>query len=48
LDRQELAAGLQELARNASLRTAAAGLGEQIRAEDGLGQAVRLIEATFA
>jgi hypothetical protein len=35
------------LVNNAGWRAAAAGLGEQIRAEDGVGQAVRLIEATF-
>lgn len=47
LDRAGLAAALRELAHDVNWRVAAAGLGERIRAEDGIGQAVRLIETTF-
>lgn len=47
LDRAGLAAALRELVNNAGWRAAATGVGERIRAEDGVGQAVRLIEATF-
>ena len=47
LDVGALAAALGELAHSAELRTAASALGEQIRAEHGLENAVRLIEETF-
>jgi sterol 3beta-glucosyltransferase len=42
-----LAAGLQELRHNPALRAAASALGELIRAECGVENAVRLIEETF-
>jgi sterol 3beta-glucosyltransferase len=42
-----LAAALDELLHNDELRAAAAALGEQVRAEDGVVEAVRLIEETF-
>ncbi len=42
-----LAAALHELAHNETLRRAASALGEQIRAEMGVENAVRLIEETF-
>jgi sterol 3beta-glucosyltransferase len=44
LDVQGLAAALEELARAGEMHAAAAALGEQIRAEDGVFEAVRLIE----
>lgn len=44
LDVQALAAALGELARDGEMRTAAAALGERIRAENGVIEAVRLIE----
>jgi UDP:flavonoid glycosyltransferase YjiC (YdhE family) len=44
LDVQALAAALGELARDGEMRAAAAALGEQIRAEDGVTEAVRVIE----
>jgi UDP:flavonoid glycosyltransferase YjiC (YdhE family) len=47
LDAQGLAAALAELAHNARLRVAASRLGEQVRAEHGEDNAVRLIEETF-
>ena len=47
LDVRKLAAELQELTRNAALRIAAYALGEQIRAEHGVQNAVRLVEETF-
>jgi sterol 3beta-glucosyltransferase len=47
LDAQRLAAALEELGHNADLRAAASVLGEQIRAETGVDNAVRLIEETF-
>lgn len=47
LEVQTLAAALEELAHRADLRAAALALGEQIRAEQGLENAVRLIERTF-
>jgi UDP:flavonoid glycosyltransferase YjiC (YdhE family) len=43
-----LAASLSELVRNKSIRVAASKLGEQIRSENGVNNAVRLIEKTFA
>lgn len=46
-DAQGLAAALGELVHNTKLRAAAAILGEQIRAERGVDNAVRLIEETF-
>lgn len=42
-----LASALQQLAQDENLRTAASALGEQIRAEKGAENAVRLIEETF-
>ena len=48
LDESALAAALEELIRNESLRRKASQLGEQIRSERGVENAVRLIEATFA
>jgi UDP:flavonoid glycosyltransferase YjiC (YdhE family) len=47
LDAQTLAAALHELAHDRELRATASHLGEQIRAEDGIENAVRLIEETF-
>jgi sterol 3beta-glucosyltransferase len=47
LDVQGLAAALEELVQKAELRAAASALGAQIRAEQGLEEAVRLIEGTF-
>jgi sterol 3beta-glucosyltransferase len=47
LDPQGLAAALEELVNNGELRAAASLLGEQIRAENGVEDAVRLIEETF-
>jgi sterol 3beta-glucosyltransferase len=47
LDTEGLAAALEELAHNGELRAAAFPLGEQIRAENGVDDAVRLIEETF-
>jgi UDP:flavonoid glycosyltransferase YjiC (YdhE family) len=47
LNRKGLVAALKELAHNDSLRTAAFALGERIRAENGIDNAVRLIEETF-
>jgi sterol 3beta-glucosyltransferase len=44
LDGERLAAALGELARDGGMRAAAAALGERIRAEDGVGEAVRVIE----
>lgn len=41
---QGLAAALGELARDGEMRAAAAALGEQIRAENGVAEAVRVIE----
>ncbi len=43
-----LAASLDELVRNENLHTSARTLGEQIRSENGIENAVRLIEETFA
>jgi UDP:flavonoid glycosyltransferase YjiC (YdhE family) len=47
LDVQNLAAALEALAGDAALRDAASTLGAQIRAEQGLQNAVRLIAETF-
>ena len=47
LETQGLAASLNELVRNEELHVTAAVLGEQIRSEDGITKAVRLIEETF-
>jgi UDP:flavonoid glycosyltransferase YjiC (YdhE family) len=48
LDIERLAASLDELARSGELHAAASVLGEQIRAEHGIENAVRLIEETFS
>ena len=48
LNREKLAAALIELAHNDNLRATASTLGERIRAENGVDNAVRLIEETFA
>jgi len=48
LDAAGLAASLDGLVRNEDLRAAACALGERIRAEDGVANAVKLIEETFA
>ena len=42
-----LAVALRELVDNEKLRTTASSFGEQIRAEHGIDNAVRLIEETF-
>ena len=47
LDARTLAVALHKLAHDRELCTTASRLGEQIRAEDGVGNAVRLIEHTF-
>jgi UDP:flavonoid glycosyltransferase YjiC (YdhE family) len=47
LDAEGLAVALEELTHNDKLRAAASPLGEQIRAENGVDDAVRLIEETF-
>jgi UDP:flavonoid glycosyltransferase YjiC (YdhE family) len=44
LNRDKLAAALIELAHNDHLRAAASALGDKIRAEKGVDNAVRLIE----
>jgi len=43
-----LAAGIQALVRDRAMKTAAAKLGEQIRAENGVEQTLRLIEEIVA
>jgi UDP:flavonoid glycosyltransferase YjiC (YdhE family) len=43
-----LANALQDLAQGAGLRAAAASLGEKVRAERGVENALRLIEETFS
>lgn len=48
LDTAGLAASLDELVRNEKLCAAACALGEQIHSENGIENAVRLIEETFA
>jgi UDP:flavonoid glycosyltransferase YjiC (YdhE family) len=48
LDEDRLVAALQELVGNEGLRQKASQIGEQIRTEQGVEEAVRLIEATFA
>jgi len=48
LDSQGLAAALVELVENEKMRHQASALGEQIRSENGISNAVRLIEETFA
>jgi sterol 3beta-glucosyltransferase len=48
LTAEKLAAGLHTAVTDLALRARAAALGESIRAEDGLGAAVRLIEAHAA
>jgi UDP:flavonoid glycosyltransferase YjiC (YdhE family) len=48
LDAQTLAAALNELAHDEKLHATASLLGEQVRAEDGVENAVRLIEETFS
>jgi UDP:flavonoid glycosyltransferase YjiC (YdhE family) len=47
LNTESLASGLEELARNEQLRTAADSLGRQISAEEGVENAITLIESTF-
>lgn len=47
LDVRGLAVALRVLVHDSQLRAAAADLGAQIRAEPGVGQAIRLIEAKF-
>jgi UDP:flavonoid glycosyltransferase YjiC (YdhE family) len=47
LDTQGLASALNELVHEQELQATASRLGEQIRAEDGLQNAVHLIEQTF-
>jgi UDP:flavonoid glycosyltransferase YjiC (YdhE family) len=47
LDRQGLATALDDLIQNEEMKTTAAVLGEQIRAENGIQNAVQLIEKTF-
>jgi UDP:flavonoid glycosyltransferase YjiC (YdhE family) len=47
LDSDGLTAALRQLVDNEALRTTASQLGEQIRAENGVENAVRLIEETF-
>jgi UDP:flavonoid glycosyltransferase YjiC (YdhE family) len=47
LDAQTLAGALHELAHNRELCTTASRIGEQIRSEDGVGNAVRLIDEAF-
>jgi hypothetical protein len=42
-----LAASLQELVQSQNLRTAASSLGDRIRVETGVGNAVRQIEQEF-
>jgi sterol 3beta-glucosyltransferase len=44
---EELSAALKELSSHTKLQEAASGLGERIRAEDGVKAAVSLIEETF-
>jgi UDP:flavonoid glycosyltransferase YjiC (YdhE family) len=44
---EKLAAALDELLHNDDLRAAAGSLGEQVRAEDGVVEGVRLIEEVF-
>jgi len=48
LDENGLAASLEELIRNERLREKASRIGEEIRTEKGVENAIRLIEATFA
>jgi UDP:flavonoid glycosyltransferase YjiC (YdhE family) len=48
LDSKTLVAGLEELAHSTKMRRAASALGEQIRSENGVDNAVRLIEETFS
>ena len=48
LDVENLAAALTELVKNEEMHNAASILGEQIRAENGVDNAVRLIEETFS
>ena len=48
LEIKGLADSLVDLARNEKLRITASSLGEQIRSEDGVTNAVKLIEETFA
>jgi len=48
MDPKRLAASLDELVQNGTLLTAASILGEKIRAEKGVENAVQLIEGTFA
>jgi len=47
LDITSLAAGIQELVQNDTLRSTASALAEQIKQENGLHNAVQLIEKTF-
>jgi UDP:flavonoid glycosyltransferase YjiC (YdhE family) len=47
LERESLAAALERMARDESMRSAAAALGERIRAEEGVEAAVQVIEDVF-
>ena len=47
LNREGVVAALKELTHNDSLRAEASALGERIRAENGIDNAVRLIEEIF-
>ncbi|MFL7793956.1 MAG: glycosyltransferase, partial [Anaerolineae bacterium] len=47
LDAERLAASLDELVRNEKLHTTASHLGERIRSETGVENAVQLIEEKF-
>ena len=47
LNSQNLAVALKELTSNERIRTAAAKIGEHIRSENGIENAVHLIEETF-
>lgn len=48
IDKDGLAASLNELIRDKNLHARAAALGKQISTENGIGNAIRLIEETFA
>ena len=47
LEQKRLAAALDELMRDTKLRAAATRLGEQLRAEQGVQNAIRMMEETF-
>jgi len=48
MDPNSLAASLDELVQNGKLHAAASILGEKIRSDNGVENAVQLIESTFA